>query len=112
MRVFPSGYSASNFMGAAFIGGLSRPTLSPVKNSLVYFISISYIDHTVWRGHRDAAKRGPPCGHRITRNEGAMVPFLLTCATTGLSRIAVWCLIGATPRGQLWTSAVTLPQGR
>src|SRR5712691_4519267 len=33
------------------------------------------------------------------------------CAT-GLSLIAMWCLIGATPRGQPWTSAVTLPQGR
>src|SRR2546427_11154590 len=44
-----------------------KPTVSLAKNSLVYFISIAYIDHPVWRGHRDAAKRGPPCGHRITR---------------------------------------------
>src|SRR6266852_5652617 len=33
------------------------------------------------------------------------------CAT-GLSLIAIGCLIGATPRGQPWTSAVTLPHGR
>ncbi len=33
------------------------------------------------------------------------------CAT-GLSPIALGCLSGATPRGQPWTSAVTLPQGR
>jgi hypothetical protein len=30
----------------------------------------------------------------------------------GLSLIARGCLSGATPRGQPWTSAVTLPQGR
>src|SRR5256885_15701708 len=41
-----------------------------------------------------------------------MGSFLLPCATTGLSLIAVWCLIGATPRGQPWPRAVTLPQGR
>ena len=33
------------------------------------------------------------------------------CAT-GVSLIARGCLIGATPRGQPWTSAVTLPHGR
>jgi hypothetical protein len=41
-----------------------------------------------------------------------MGSFLLPCATTGLSLIAVWCLIGATPRGQPWTPAVTLPHRR
>src|SRR2546426_5695061 len=35
---------------------LIRPTVSPVKKSLVCFISIAYIDHPVRRGHRDAAK--------------------------------------------------------
>jgi hypothetical protein len=29
----------------------------------------------------------------------------------GMSLLAVWCLIGATPRGQPWTPAVTLPLG-
>ena len=33
------------------------------------------------------------------------------CAT-GVSLIARGCLLGATPRSQPWTSAVTLPQGR
>src|SRR5262249_8889302 len=37
--------------------------------------------------------------------------FLLPCASTGVSLLAVWCLSGATPRGQPWTPAVTLPQG-
>ena len=37
---------------------------------------------------------------------------LLPCAATGVSLPAAWCLSGATPRGQSWTFAVTLPQGR
>src|SRR3989441_5530732 len=85
------------------------PTVSPAKNSLVYFISIAYRDHPVWRGHCEEAKRGPPCEHRITRNEGAMVPLLLPCATTGLSSITAWCGSGATPRGQQWSPACTRP---
>ena len=38
--------------------------------------------------------------------------LLLPYATTELSLITVCCLIGATPRGQPWTPAVTLPQER
>ena len=41
----------------------------------------------------------------------AIGSFLLPCAATGVSLLAVWCLIGATPRGQPWTPTVTLPQG-
>jgi hypothetical protein len=41
----------------------------------------------------------------------AIGSFLLPCAATGVSLLAVWCLIGATPRGQPWMPAVTLPQG-
>src|SRR2546426_10242598 len=41
-----------------------------------------------------------------------MGSFLLPCATTALSLIAVCCLSGATPRGQPWTPAVTLSHGR
>ena len=40
-----------------------------------------------------------------------MMSLLLPCATTELSLITMWCLIGATPRGQPWTPAVTLPPG-
>jgi len=40
-----------------------------------------------------------------------MGSLLLTCAATGLSLVVVWCLSGATPRGQPWTPAVTLPHG-
>jgi len=39
----------------------------------------------------------------------AIRSFLLPCAATGVSLLAVWCLSSATPRGQPWTSAVTLP---
>src|SRR6266516_6475955 len=101
--LLPSGFSTFQ---------VYRPTVSPAKNSLVYFISIAYIDHPVWRSHREEAKRGPPCGHRLTRNAGAMVPFLLAWATTGLSSIAAWCGSGATPRGQPWPPACTLPHVR
>ena len=77
----------------------------------MYFISIFYIDYPVLRGHCQEAKRGEAGGHRITRNGAALGLFLLTCAPTELSLIAMWCLIGATPRGQPWTPAVTLPHG-
>src|SRR5262249_48061700 len=42
----------------------------------------------------------------------AMESFLLPCGAAGVSLLAVWCLRGATPRGQPWTSAGTLPPGR
>ena len=41
-----------------------------------------------------------------------MVSFLLTCSTTWLSLIAVWCLLGVTHRGQPWTPALMLPHVR
>jgi len=41
-----------------------------------------------------------------------MGSFLLTETPTGLSLIALGCLSGATPRGQPWTPAGTLPPGR
>ena len=41
-----------------------------------------------------------------------MVSVLLACAITWLSLMAGWCLMGATPRGQPWTLAVTLPHVR
>src|SRR5712691_3258237 len=62
-------------------------------------ISIGCDEHPVWQGHRTEAKRGQPCGPRITKNCEAMVSFLLTCATPWLSLIAEWCLMGETPSG-------------
>ena len=41
-----------------------------------------------------------------------MVSLLLMCATPWLSLIAVWCVLGATHRGQLWMPALTLPHVR
>ena len=73
-----------------------RPTVSPAKNSLVYFILIAYIDHPVWRSHREEGKRGSPSGPRIPRNKEVMMSLLLPYATTGLSLIAGWGLsVGA-----------------
>jgi hypothetical protein len=40
-----------------------------------------------------------------------MASFLLPGATPELSLRVVWCLTGAAPKGQPWTSAVTLSQG-
>jgi hypothetical protein len=52
-------------------------------------------------------------GGRASHHEEleAIGSFLLPCAATGVSLLAMWCLSGATPRGQPWTPAVTLPQG-
>jgi hypothetical protein len=40
-----------------------------------------------------------------------MMSWLLPYATTGVSLIAGWCVIGATPRGQPRTPAMMLPHG-
>jgi hypothetical protein len=40
-----------------------------------------------------------------------MMSLLLPSATTGVSLIAGWCVIVATPRGQSRTSAMMLPHG-
>ena len=88
------------------------PTVSPAKNSPAYFISTASIDHPAWRDHREEAKRGPPCGQRLTRHEGAMVPWLLPCAPTACSSIAAWCGSGATPRRPQGPPACTLPHIR
>ena len=88
---------------------LLKPKASPAKNSLAYFLSMVYIDHRVWRSYREVAKRGPLFGQRIPKNAGAMRSLLLPSATIGWSRIAGWCGIGATPRGQPRTPAMRLP---
>src|SRR4029453_8179050 len=53
-------------------------------------------------------------GRRASQHEAfeALGSFLLPCAVTRVSLLAVGCLRGATPRGQPWTPTVTLPQGR
>jgi hypothetical protein len=40
-----------------------------------------------------------------------MESLLLPWVATGVSLLTVWCLSGATFRGQPWTTAVPLPQG-
>ena len=65
----------------------------------------------MWGSHGQEAKRGWPGGQRIPWHGEAMGVFLLPCAPR-VSQIARGGLIGAPPRGQPWTSAVTLPHGR
>jgi len=50
-------------------------------------------------------------GGRASHHEEfeAIGAFLLLCAATGVSLLAVWCPSGATPQGQPWTPAVILP---
>jgi len=52
-------------------------------------------------------------GGRASHHEKceAVRSFLLPCAATGVSLLAVWCLSGATPRGPPWTPALTLAHG-
>jgi hypothetical protein len=47
--------------------------------------------------------------HGALGGDGGVSPPV--CATA-LSLLAMWGLISATPRGQMWTSAVMLPHGR
>src|SRR5712691_262104 len=51
---FPFIYCHPNLCGT-IVWPLLKPTVSPAKNSLVYFISICYIDHPVWRSHHEEA---------------------------------------------------------
>jgi hypothetical protein len=65
----------------------------------------------VWQNHCQEAKRGESGGHRLTWHCEAMGVVSPPACATGVSLIARGCLSGATPRGQPWMSAVTLPQG-
>ena len=65
----------------------------------------------LWRGQGQEAKRGEAGGPRDARHGAALGSLLLTYATTEFSLIPVCCLSGATPRGQPWPPAVTLPHG-
>ena len=107
-------YHAMNWLRVLHILLTScRPTVCPCNNSasLLLYQSLPRSSE-LWRGHGQEAKRGEMGGPRITRNGRAMESFLLPCVATGVSLLAVWCLSGATPRGQPWTSAVILPHGR
>src|SRR5882762_6794762 len=69
-------------------------------------------EHSVWGSHGQEAKRGWPGGQRIPWNGEAMGSLLLPCAPPGCPRSRRGGLLGAAPRGQSWTSVVTLPPGR
>src|SRR5882762_371350 len=69
-------------------------------------------------GHREGQSKAWPAVRMRGRGLIAtfllrfLVPLLLPWATTGLSSIAAWCGRGATPRGQPWPPACTLPHVR
>src|SRR6266702_3013231 len=73
-----------------------RPTVSPLMIPLVYWHINSF-------QQASSVEKPLPGGEKVVSSP--------VCAT-GLSLIAIGGLIGATPRGQPWTSAVTLPYGR
>jgi len=75
-------------------------------------ISIASSEHPLWRGPRKEAKRGPPCGPRVTRASWAMMVLLHTCATPCWSLMAGRCSSGETPGGQQGTPALTRPHRR
>ena len=65
----------------------------------------------MWRSYGQEAKKGWTGRQRIPwYGEANGVVSAPVCAT-GVSLIAIECLLGATLRGQPWTSAVTLPHG-
>jgi hypothetical protein len=84
-------------MLAVRIGPLTAWGLTPHK--MRGLAGRSSNEHPVGRGHAKEAKRGPPCGHRITRNDAAMVWFLLPCAITWLSLNRWVVLDGYNPSG-------------
>ena len=91
-----------------FIHLLSAPLTMP----LIYCISIASDEYLIatrpWPGGENKIG-GRTSYHTDFEAIGA---FLLLCAATGVSLLAVWRRLGATPRGQPWTPVVTLPHGR
>jgi len=96
---------------AQFISSVINLLYASPTIPLVCVISRASDEHPVvarpWPG---GEKR---IGGRASHHEEfeALGSFLLPCAATGMTLLAVRCLIGATPRGQPWTPAVTLLQG-
>src|SRR6266851_373808 len=88
------------------------PTVSPSTIPLVYyhinsFQQASSVERPLPRGENRTAGRASH--HEELCSDWVVSPHVWT---TGLSLIAVWGLIGATPRDQPWTPAVTLPHRR
>ena len=88
------------------------PTVSPSTIPLVYyhinsFQQASSVERPLPGGEKRTAGRASH--HEELCSDWVVSPPVWA---TGLSLIAVWASIGATPRGQPWTPAVTLPHGR
>src|SRR5882672_4598873 len=88
------------------------PTVSPSTIPLVYYHINSFQQASSverpWPGGENRTA-GRASHHEELCSDWVVSPPVWT---TGLSLIAVWGLIGATPWGQPWTPAVTLPHGR
>src|SRR6266571_2518905 len=88
------------------------PTVSPSTIPLVYYHINSFQQaSSVERPLPGGAKRtaGRASHHEEWCSDWVVSPPVWTA---GLSLIAVWGMSGATPRGQPWTPAVTLPHSR
>jgi len=88
-----------------------KPTVSPLMIPLWYchinsFQRASGVEKPLPRGEK---RRDGQAAHPVELGGDWGVPPPV-CATR-LSQIARGCLIRVTPRGQPWTSAVTLPHG-
>src|SRR5262252_357309 len=68
-------------------------------------------DHAVWRSHCQEAKEDGGVGS-ASRGMVRRLGRFFSRVRPRVSQIARRGLLGATPRGQPWTSAVTLPPGR
>jgi hypothetical protein len=89
-----------------------KPTVSPSTIPLVYYHIKSFQQASSverpWPGGENRAA-GRASHHEQLCSDWVVSPPVWTA---GVSLIAVWGLIGATPRGQPWTPAVTLPHRR
>jgi hypothetical protein len=90
----------------------TKPTICPLTIPLVCchinsFRRASSCGEAIARGRKEARRAGI-ASRGMRRDWVVPLPY----AATGVSLLAGWCLIGATPRGQPWTPAVTLPHVR
>src|SRR5262249_2386553 len=90
----------------------SKPTVSPLIIPLLYC-------HINGLQRASSVEKPWPGGEK--KRDGWAAPPVAWCGdgvvaspvcATGVSLLARGCLSGATPRGEPWTSAVTLPHGR
>ena len=117
--------SHSNLSRLATAAQASRRRSRPLKNApcRVYLLSAPLMIPLIYC-HINSFRRVSHSNEAMARGENriggrtshhtdfeAIGAFLLLCAATGVSLLAVWRRIGATPRGQPWPPAMALPHG-